>query len=163
MRQAKFAAAFIPFVLLAMIFPGIARAQNTQQGPMFGTWKLNLAKSDFGENSKPQSMVVTVESDMPELIKFSVQMTAPTGMTFSYSYKGAADGKDYPAVGTSSTYAYTEQDGVVTETEKDSDGTVTKGTFALSANGKIGTWTYTVTDPQGGITHEKLVYDKLKS
>lgn len=160
MRQAKFAAVLIPILLLAVIFPGVARTQATKQGPMLGKWKLNLAKSDFGENPKPQSMIVTVESDTPELIKFSVQMTAPTGMAFSYSYQGAADGKDYPATGTSSTYAYTEQDGVVTETEKDSDGTVIKGTFALSPNGKIGTWTYTVTDPQGNVTHEKLVYDK---
>jgi hypothetical protein len=51
----------------------------------------------------------------------------------------------------------------VTEVEKDSDGTVTKGTFALSADGKIGTWTYTVTDPQGNATHEKLIYNRVTS
>lgn len=163
MRQAKFTVALIPILLLALAFPGLTQAQTAKQGPMFGTWKLNLAKSDYGDNAKPQSMVVTVESDTPELVKFSVQMTGPTGMMFSYSYKGAADGKDYPAVGTASTYSYTEQDGVVTETEKDEDGTVTKGTFALSPNGKVGTWSYTVTDPQGNVSHEKLVYDKVNA
>lgn len=130
---------------------------------MFGTWKLNVAKSDFGENPKPISMLVKVESDTPELVKFSVTMTAASGMTFSYEYKGAADGKDYQATGSASTFAYTEQDGVVTEVEKDSDGTVTKGTFAVSADGHVGTWTYTVTDPQGNVTHEKLIYNRVIS
>ena len=161
MKHAKISAVLVAFVLLAGIFPCILRAQSAKQGLMFGTWKLNVAKSDFGENPKPQAMLVKVESDTPELVQFSVTMTAANGMAFSYSYKGAADGKDYPATGTSSTYAYTETDGAVTEVEKDSDGTVTKGTFAVLPNGKVGVWTYTVTDAQGNVTHEKLVYDRV--
>ena len=128
---------------------------------MVGKWKLNLAKSDFGESSKPQGMLVDVTSDTPEAVVFSVTQTAENGMMFTYKFNGPADGKEHPAEGTSTLYAYTEEGGVVTETQKDTDGTITKGTFALSANGKVGTWTYTITDPQGAVTHTRWVYDRV--
>lgn len=162
MKPGKVASVLFPILFVAAMLPGVLQAQAAKQGPMLGTWKLNVAKSDFGENPKPISMLVTVESDTPELVQFSVTMTVAMG-TYSYTYKGAADGKDYPAVGTASTYAYTEENGVVTETEKDADGTVLKGTFTLSANGHVGTWSYAVTDSAGNVTHEKLVYDLQKS
>jgi hypothetical protein len=151
------------FVVLTLaLLPTIAIAQTSSPGPMVGKWKLNVAKSDFGGGSKLQGMVVEVTSDTPEAIVFNVTETAESGMMFTYKYKGAADGKDYPAEGTSTLYAYTEEGGVVTETQKDTDGTITKGTFALSANGKVGTWTYTITDPQAAVIHTKLVYDRVQ-
>jgi len=148
-------------VLTLALLPAIAVAQASSPGPMVGKWKLNLTKSDFGEGSKPQGMMVEVTSDTPEAVIFSVTETAENGMMFTYKFKGPADGKEYPAEGTSTLYGYTEEGGVVTETQKDTDGTITKGTFALSANGKVGTWTYTITDPAGAVTHSKLVYDRV--
>ena len=151
------------FVVLTLaLLPAIAIAQTSSSGPMVGKWKLNLAKSDFGEGSKPQGMLVEVTSDTPEAVVFNVTETAENGMMFTYKFKGPADGKEHPAEGTSTLYAYTEEGGVVTETQKDTDGTITKGTFALSPNGKVGTWTYTITDPQGAVTHTKLVYDRVQ-
>lgn len=161
MKHAKISAVLVALFLLAGMLPCVLQAQSAKQGPMFGTWKLNVAKSDFGGNPKPQAMLVKVESDTADLVQFSVTMTAANGMTFSYSYKGAADGKDYAATGTSSTYSYTETGGSVAEVEKDADGTITKGTFVVLPNGKVGVWTYTVTDSQGNVTHEKLVYDRI--
>ena len=152
-------ALFVIFTLA--LLPAFAIAQTSSPGPMVGTWKLNVAKSDFGGGSKLEGMLVEVTSDTPESIVFNVKETAENGMMFTYTYKGAADGKDYPAQGTSTLYAYTEEGGVVTETQKDTDGTVTKGTFALSAGGKVGTWTYAITDPQGAVIHTKLVYDRV--
>ena len=149
-------------VLTLALLPAIAVAQTSTSGPMVGKWKLNLTKSDFGESSKPQGMLVEVTSDTPEAVAFNVTETAENGMMFTYKFKGTADGKEHPAEGTSTLYAYTEEGGVVTETQKDTDGTITKGTFALSANGKVGTWTYTITDPQGAVTHTKLVYDRVQ-
>lgn len=149
-------------VLTLALLPAIAIAQTSTPGPMVGKWKLNLPKSDFGEGSKPQGMLVEVTSDTPDAIVFSVTETAENGMMFTYKFKGPADGKEHPAEGTSTLYTYTEEGGVVTETQKDTDGTITKGTFALSPNGKVGTWTYSITDPQGAITHSKLVYDRVQ-
>lgn len=139
---------------------GALIAQATGQGIMFGTWTLNVAKSNFGGGFKPMSMVVKVVSDTPELIQFSVELTTGNGFESSYSFKGAADGKPYPIVGSSSVYSYTEEPGVVHETQKDADGTVTKGDFTVSANGKVGTWMYVITNPDGTLVNQKLIFDR---
>ena len=126
---------------------------------MFGNWKLNVAKSDFGTGSKLMSMTIKVDSDTADLIQFSVNQTTSDGFDVTYSYKGAADGKEYPIVGSSSVYSYAEEKGVVHETQKDTDGTLTKGDFTVSANGKVGTWLYTITNPDGSVVKQKLVFD----
>jgi hypothetical protein len=133
--------------------------QTAAQGILFGTWKLNVAKSDFGTGSKLMSMVLKVTSDKPDDIEFSVDQTTADGFQCSYSYKGAADGKEYPIIGSSSVYSYTEETGVVHETQKDTDGTITKGDFTVSTNGKVGTWMYTITNPDGSVVKQKLVFD----
>jgi hypothetical protein len=143
-------AALAPFALIA---------QANGQGIMAGSWKLNVAKSNFGGGTKLMGMVIKVTSDTPELIQFSVDQTTESGFAVSYSYKGAADGKEYPIIGSSSVYSYTEEPGVVHETQKDADGTITKGDFAVSTNGKVGTWNYTVTNPDGSVVKSKLIFD----
>jgi len=122
---------------------------------------LNLAKSNFGGGPKLGGMVVQVTSDTPALVKWSTTMTAANGMEFTYTYEAAADGKDHAAQGTSTTYAYAEDGKTVTETQKDTDGTVTVGTFAVSPSGKAGTWTYKITDPQGNVVSQTLVFDRV--
>jgi len=146
---------------LALLILGtsVLFAQASGTGIMAGTWKLNPAKSNFGGGSKLLAMTVKVTSDTPDLIQFSVDQTLENGFAVSYSFKGAADGKEYPIVGSSSVYSYTEEPGVVHETQKDADGTVTKGNFTVSANGKVGTWNYTVTNPDGSTVTQKLIFD----
>jgi hypothetical protein len=149
---------WIVLALLALA-PGALFAQASGQGIMFGNWKLNVAKSNFGGGPKLLAMAVKVASDTPELIQFAVDQTTESGFAVSYSFKGAADGKDCPITGSSSVYSYTEEPGVVHETQKDADGTVTKGDFTVSANGKVGTWIYSVTNPDGTVIHSKLIFD----
>jgi hypothetical protein len=100
-------------------------------------------------------------SATPELIEFSATATYESGGQGTYSFKAPADGKDHLITGSATTYAYTVENGVLTETQKDPDGTLTKGTFARSANGKEGVWTYTITNPDGSIIHQKLVFAKM--
>jgi len=146
----------VAFLALA---PGAMMAQAVGQGIMSGNWKLNVAKSNFGGGPKLMAMTVKVTSDTPALIQFSVDQTLENGFAVSFSYKGAADGKEYPIVGSSSVYSYTEEPGVVHETQKDADGTLTKGDFTVSANGKVGTWIYSVTNPDGSVIKSKLIFD----
>jgi hypothetical protein len=150
------------FVALLSLFSGALIAQTAGQGILFGNWQLNVAKSSFGGGTKLMSMITKVTSDMPDLIQFSVNQTTADGFEVSYSYKGAADGKEYPIVGSSSVYSYTEEQGVVHETQKDSDGTITQGDFTVSANGKVGTWLYTITNPDGTVVKQKLVFDRTQ-
>ncbi len=141
------------------LLPCALIAQTAGSGLMTGNWKLNVAKSNFGGGPKLMAMTVKVASDTPELIEFSVDQTTENGFAVSYNFKGAADGKDYPISGSSSLYSYVEEPGVVHETQRDADGTLTKGDFTVSANGKVGTWLYTVTNPDGSVVHSKLVFD----
>lgn len=145
----------------SVISAGVVWSQATQQGPMVGSWKLNLAKSNFGSGPKLGAMQVQVTTDTPAAVKWSTTMTAANGMSFTYSYEAAPDGKDHAAQGTTTTFAYTEEGGTVTETQRDTDGTVTVGTFTVSPSGKTGTWNYTITDPQGNVAHQTLVFDRV--
>jgi hypothetical protein len=164
------------WIVLAMLAlaPGALIAQASGQGIMFGTWKLNVAKSDFGDGPKMMAMTVNVTSDTPELIQFAVNATMANGFSVSYSYKGAADGKPYPIAGSSLVYSYTEEPGVVHETQKDTDGTLTQGDFTVtvispvSAKGAkgpagakktVGTWLYTITNPDGSVVKQTLVFN----
>ena len=147
-------------IVTFLVLTPIALLAQAGQGIMFGEWKLNVAKSSFGDGPKVMAMVVKVASDTSELIQFEVSQTAANGFTVSYSYKGAADGKEYPIVGSSSVYSYTQEAGVVHETQKDADGTLTKGDFTVSANGKIGTWNYIITNPDGTVFKQKLVFER---
>jgi hypothetical protein len=172
------------WIVLAMLAlaPGALIAQTAGQGIMFGTWKLNVDKSDFGAGFKLMAMSIKVTSDTPELIQFSVEETTGNGFNVSYSFKGAADGKDYPIIGSSSIYSYTEEPGVVHETQKDTDGTITKGDFTVTeittpapksptttkgvkavvrpgVKSTVGTWLYTITNPDGSVVKQKLVFD----
>jgi hypothetical protein len=150
----------ISAVVLFLALASVALAGQTgAQGILFGQWKLNVAKSDFGGAPKLMAMTINVTSDTAELIQFEVTQTTENGFNISYSYKGAADGKDYPIAGSSSMYSYTQEAGVVHETQKDADGTLTKGDFTVSANGKIGTWIYTITNPDNTVVKQKLVFD----
>jgi hypothetical protein len=149
------------WMLLALLAlaPGALSAQATGQGILFGNWKLNVAKSDFGTGPKLMAMTIKVDSDTTDLIQFSVSQTTADGFDASYSYKGAPDGKEYPIIGSSSIYSYTEEPGVVHETQKDTDGTITKGDFTVNAKTKVGTWLYTITNPDGSVVKQKLVFD----
>jgi hypothetical protein len=151
---------WIVLALLALA-PGAMLAQATSQGIMFGNWKLVAAKSDFGGGPKLMAMTVKVASDTPDLIDYSVDQTTGDGYSVSYSFKGPADGKEHALVGSSSVYSYTEEPGVVHETQKDADGTITKGDFTVSPNRKIGTWLYTITNPDGSVVKQKLIFEHV--
>ena len=144
---------------LLILAPAAFLAQTPAQGVMHGNWKLNVAKSDFGGGTKLMAMTVKVASDTPELIEFDVDQVTASGFQVSYSFKGAPDGKEYPITGSATVYSYTEQPGVAHETERDPDGTITKGDFTLSPNSKVGTWQYIITSPDGTVVKQKLVFD----
>ena len=151
----------IPMVLaLFALAPSALLAQAAAQGILFGNWKLNLVRSNFGGGFKPMAMVLKVTSDTPDIIQYTMNLTTPGGLFVSYSFKGAPDGKEYPLTGSSSVYSYTQEPGVVHETQKDSDGTITRGDFTVSAKGKVGTWIYTITNPDGTVVTQKLVFDR---
>jgi hypothetical protein len=145
-------------IILALA--AIVSSAQASQGILFGEWTLKVVKSSFGDGPKLMAMTLKVTSDTADLIQFEVSQTAGNGFAATFSYKGAADGKEYPIVGSSSVYSYTQEAGVVHETQKDADGTLTKGDFTVNSSGKIGTFDYTITNPDGTVVKQKLVFER---
>jgi len=104
------------------------------------------------------AMESKVTRDAPDGIVYTLSVTYENGFHADYSFKGAADGVEHPISGGATLFTYTEEPGVVHETQRDPDGTLTKGDFTLSAKGKLGTWKYTVTNPDGSVIHQRLVF-----
>ena len=87
-------------------------APAAQTYSILGSWKLNAAKSDFGDGAKLRDMVMKVTSATTELIEYSVSATYDSGSQGSYSFKGPVDGKDHQLTGSASTYSYSDEGGV---------------------------------------------------
>jgi hypothetical protein len=91
----KRALGFVAIVVLA----AMASAQLfAQANPLFGTWKLNLAKSKYTGMPAPKEMTRTVEAD-GDAVKYTNSGTAADGSPTSFNFSVKFDGKDYPITG----------------------------------------------------------------
>ena len=57
-----------------------------------GTWKMDVAKSDFGGDPAPKSVTVTIIKDTPEMLSWRVHMIDDKGHAVTYLWKGPKDG-----------------------------------------------------------------------
>jgi hypothetical protein len=79
-----------------MLCGGVA-AQGTD--PMFGVWKLNVAKSTYSPGPAPKEMTVTIEAAGPGR-KVSVTGTNADGTPIKWGYTGNFDRKENKVTGT---------------------------------------------------------------
>lgn len=133
----------------------------SQAKPDFnGTWKLNTQKSDFGTDTKPDSIVVKVELKN-NVFKYVAQGVA-NGQDFEEEVEIPIDGKEHPGPGGFPGTMMMKWDGPAIAFElKTDDGTVVQaGLFKLSADGKVATREVHGTSPNGGENKRLEVYDK---
>jgi hypothetical protein len=130
------------FLLMLAAAASLAAAEP----PYAGKWKMNPAKSDFGETT------VTI-ADLG-----SGQMEY-TGDGQSYKFK--MDGKDYPSF-FGQTAAWKELDANSWETTEKLNGKVlTTDTDKLSADGKTLTFNMKGSKPDGGTVDETMVFQRV--
>jgi hypothetical protein len=131
-------------IRLALICSIIAPAMAADL-PYVGKWKVNLAKSDFGQTT------ITFES----LPGGEWRTTA-----FGITYKFKMDGKDYPdSMG--GTAAWKAVDANTWELQAKANGKVTEiDTFKLSADGKTLTDAAKQMKADGGSIESTIVYDR---
>jgi hypothetical protein len=67
-----------------------------------GVWKLNTAKSHFSRGDLPLSLVLTIEADGTDGIKYVSKNHLVDGSSGGASYRAKFDGKDYPVSGSAS-------------------------------------------------------------
>jgi hypothetical protein len=90
----KRALGYVGIVVLAVL----AAAQVAAANPLFGTWKLNLAKSKYTGMPIPKEMTRTVEAD-GDSVKYTNTGIAADGSSISWTFSVKYDGKDYPITG----------------------------------------------------------------
>ena len=77
----------------------VAQGSGPGSGAAKGTWKLNVDKSDYGQQPKPKSMRLVVSSDIATSVKWAATGTGGDGKPIKESFTGAIDGKQYPVNG----------------------------------------------------------------
>ena len=70
--------------------------------PLVGVWKLNTTRSHFSHGDLPKSLVLTIEAEGANGIRYSSKNQLVDGSSGGASYHAKFDGKDYPVSGTPS-------------------------------------------------------------
>src|SRR5262249_17040433 len=135
-------------------------AQGTD--PRIGTWKLNVAKSQYNPGPPVQSLVVKVEP-AGQGEKVSTEGVNADGTRTATGYTANFDGKDYPLTGSpvADTVALKRIDARTTERTDKKGGTVaTTLKRVVSQDGKTLTVTVKGKNAQGQDVNNVLVFDK---
>ena len=85
-------------VILAAFALGALAADN----PLVGVWKLDTQRSHFSHGDVPLSLVITIEADGADGIKYSSRNQLVDGSSGGANYQAKFDGKDYPVTGSPS-------------------------------------------------------------
>jgi len=146
--------------LVVCLFVAIGTLQ-AQQDPLAGTWRLNVAKSQFGGSAR--STQVTKLESIPNGLKSTSDTTSPQGGSAHTEYTAYFDGKDYPLTGDAagSTISLKRIDARTMDLTTKRNGSVYRTSrWTVSADGRTLTRTQKVVDAQGRETSNVLVYDK---
>lgn len=124
----------------------IAQSDKSTSLPYAGKWKLNIAKSDFGETT------VTFEQKPSGEMQFTT-----AGQTYTFRM----DGKEYPAL-FGRTATWKQIDANTWETvNKQSGNTVLTEKTTLAPDGKTLTVAATGPKPAGGTYEQTMVYERV--
>lgn len=130
--------------------------------PVVGTWKLNLAKSQFrpGPAPKEETRIYEAQGDG---IKVTVRTIAADGHSTTVNIAANYDGKDYPVAGSSDydAIALKKISAQGAEAELMHAGrVVATSTREISSDGTTMTITYKTSGNQDRPIDNKAVYDK---
>ena len=76
-----------------------AMPSMAQDDPLFGTWRLNLAKSTFHFSQAPKSSVHKYEPFGSDGVKATADLVDADGKNIHFTYSLKFDGKFYPVIG----------------------------------------------------------------
>lgn len=139
-------------LLIFSLAPGTVSAQARADGQYFGTWKLNLAKSNYYGRPMPKEYWMIVEDRGCGMYYSIVKGTGADGQELMTQYVGRFDKKDYPMLQVrSATWGsvvnWLHEPYVTKFTTKQNGKAVTNGTRKVSKDGNIAV--VEMTDLQG--------------
>jgi hypothetical protein len=131
----------------------------------FGTWKLNLRKSQFPARNAPRSDTRVYENRGGGVIMSTHTTVGQDGKEALTIYAAKFDGKEYPVAtrgsGALSTISFHVIDAYSESFVLTRDGTVaTRGTTSISKDGRTMTMTLKTTNAQGRSQQTVDIYEK---
>jgi hypothetical protein len=143
--------------------PQAPRAPAPVPQAWFGTWTLNIAKSNYNGGSSPYTRASYTIEPWQDGLKVSYEMVYPRGGWTRLEWSGRLDGKDYPVQGLDEivTYAYRPLPDGSCEVIVKFDGRVTATSrITLSADRRSLTTTTAGRGAQGQLVNTITVYEK---
>jgi hypothetical protein len=135
MRSRMFAIVITGICLLIMT---ALNAEAWADRSAVGTWKLDVAKSSYGNMPAPKFEQMVVTTDAADSLKWSLKGVGAEGKSYISSYDGLTDGKFHPMMNSegSETVAYTRTGSTLSWIVKDKNGSIIEtGSGQLSADG----------------------------
>jgi hypothetical protein len=154
---------FVAIAILAVVASGPLLAQS-QSNPLVGTWKLNVAKSQYSPGPAPTSLTRTVVAQ-GDGMKYTMEGVAADGTKLAYGFTVKYDGTDFPITGSmpggADSIAIKKIDANHYEATLKKAGKVIGTSKAeISMDGKVTTLTSEGTNEGGQPTNNVAVYDK---
>jgi len=146
-------------VVSVLVFTAVAIAADNN----VGTWRLNLAKSNYSPGPAPKSQTLKIEAWGNDGVRYAADGVGPDGKPTHTEFEAKYDGKDYPFIGNpdADRLSYKRIDAntlEATTTLKGKNATAIK--VVVSADGKTRTVTQTGTNAQGQALHITSVYER---
>jgi hypothetical protein len=146
---------------VALALAGSPLAQT--QEPLFGTWKMNGAKSKYSPGPVPKSNIAKWEADDAG-VKLTGDVMPVRGETQHYEASGKFDGKDNPVKGNNpdaDTMAFSKIDARTYEVVNKKGGKTTlTARIVVAADGKTRITTQTGKNAQGQTVKNTMFYEK---
>lgn len=151
--------------ILLLVNVAAASDQKPARKSLVGTWKLNLAKSAWGNIPAPKEATLVVIKDDATGLRWTASGVSAAGDSFSFTFEGAADGKDYPMKSPNNeavvgfTRAYSRIDGTLHALDKKNGLVIQTSITTVSNDGRTTTITFVRTAPGTSWTE---VLDRVK-
>jgi hypothetical protein len=146
---------------VALMLSGTLLAQA--QESLFGTWKMNAAKSKYSPGPVPKSNIAKWEPFQGG-VKLTVDVVPAKGETQHYESSGKLDGKDNPVKGNNpdgDTMAFSKIDARTYEAVTKKGGKATLAArIVVAADGKTRITTQTGKNGQGETVNNTIFYEK---
>jgi len=143
--------------LLALTFPAALVAGHSKN-PWVGTWKLNVAKSQYGGGPGLQSETIVIGADGK--VTVTAVNTGGQPVIWSYTY---SEGREVPITGMENSTVIEKRTRKTMEQTWKMPTASSTGKGVLSKDGKVLTYTLDGTDTQGHHQHDVLVFEKQAS
>ena len=147
--------------LIGVLTVAVALLAQTE-GPWFGTWKLNVAKSTFRPGPPPVAET-RIYKAQPAGVKTTVTTVWADRMSTTVEYPANYDGKDYPVSGSREVDAVAlsrVDDHTSAATLKHAGKEIGVARRVVSPDGKIMTISYKGINTRGDQVDNVAVYDK---